>query len=265
MSLKAAKDGASIAIAAKTVVPHPKLPGTIYTAAEGIERAGGKGELRIRITCPLPLVCDIRDDEAIKAAIKNTVCAFGGIDIVVNNASAISLTDTQKTSLKTYNLMNEVNTRGTWLVTKHALSSLLESAQNKRNPHILNISPPLSMQEESFSKHVAYSIAKYGMSMCVLGWAGEFRGKIAVNDKNLGSKSRKSEIMADAAHVILTKPVEFTGNFSVDEIVLRKNGQTEFDNYLVTPGNEDPTRDLFLDKEVFEQAELLKKEQEKSK
>jgi citronellol/citronellal dehydrogenase len=217
IALRAAQDGAHIAIAAKTATPNPKLPGTIYTAAEDVERAGGKA---------LPLVCDIRDEAAVESAIKTTVDTFGGIDIVINNASAISLTGTQNTTLKKYNLMNEINARGTWLVTKHAVPHLLESSERNRNPHILSISPPLSMKEHWFAPHVAYTIAKYGMSMCVLGWAGEFKGQIAVNalwpfttidtaalnviDPTISARSRKPQIMADAAHAILTKSTDFT-------------------------------------------------------
>ncbi|CAG8485388.1 15661_t:CDS:2 [Cetraspora pellucida] len=159
IALRAAKDGGCIAVAAKTDTPHPKLPGTIHTAAEEIRRAGGKA---------LPLVCDIRNEEAIKAAIQKTVDTFGGIDIVVNNASAISLTDTQDTPIKKFNLMFEINSRGTWLVTKHAIPHLIESGRKNRNPHILNLSPPLLLKENWFKNHVAYSMAKYNMSLCVL-------------------------------------------------------------------------------------------------
>lgn len=169
IALRAARDGANIVIAAKTTTPHPKLPGTIYTAAKEVEQAGGKA---------LPLVCDIRDEDAVQSAIQSAVNHFGGIDILINNASAISLTDTSSTSLKKYDLMHSVNVRGTWLVSKHALPHLKKST----NPHILNISPPLVMKEKWFANHVAYSMSKIGMSMCVLGMAGEFRPfGIAVN------------------------------------------------------------------------------------
>ncbi|CAG8710894.1 6554_t:CDS:2, partial [Dentiscutata heterogama] len=159
IALKAAKDGGCIAIAAKTDIPNPKLPGTIHSAADEIRRAGGKA---------LPLVCDIRNEEAIKAAIQKTVDTFGGIDIVVNNASAISLTDTQETSLKKYNLMYEINSRGTWLVTKHAIPHLIESGRKNRNPHILNLSPPLTLKEHWFKNHSAYTTAKFNMSLFIL-------------------------------------------------------------------------------------------------
>ncbi|RGB24938.1 putative short chain dehydrogenase [Rhizophagus diaphanus] len=274
IALRAAKDGAKISIAAKTATPHPKLPGTIYTAAEEIERAGGKA---------LPLVCDIRDEESVKSAIQKTIEKFNGIDIVVNNASAISLTDTENTTLKKYNLMHEINARGTWLVTKYALPYLIESGKQDRNPHILNISPPLSMKEQWFSDHVAYSIAKFNMSLCILGWAGEFRehgiaanalwpvtsidtAALSILDKHTSSKSRTPQIMADAAHLILTKnSTGFSGNFVIDEIILREHGQTEFDQYLVTPGNRDLVLDFFIDDEVFNKLKPLWKEDRRKK
>ncbi|KAJ9075108.1 Hydroxysteroid dehydrogenase-like protein 2, variant 2 [Entomophthora muscae] len=169
IALRAAREGANVVVAAKTAQPHPKLPGTIYTAAEKIERAGGKA---------LPLVCDIRQEDQIIDAINKTVARFGGIDILVNNASAINLTGTAETSAKRFDLMHQVNARGTWLVSKHALPHLKKSA----NPHILNLAPPISMKEKWFENHTAYTMAKYGMSMCVLGMAGEFRSDgIAVN------------------------------------------------------------------------------------
>ncbi|KAG9303641.1 hypothetical protein G9A89_018538 [Geosiphon pyriformis] len=267
IALRAARDGALITIAAKTATFNPKLPGTIYTAAEEIERAGGKA---------LPLICDIRDEKAVQSAIQKTVDHFGGIDIVVNNASAISLTNTQDTTLKKYNLMHEINSRGTWLVTKYAIPHLLESAKKNRNPHILSMSPPLSMQAKWFSNHVAYTMSKYGMSMCILGWAEEFRGKVAANalwpltgietaalkmlDITAVSHARKPEIMADAAYLILTKPVEFTGNFLIDELILRENGQTEFDHYAVTPGNKKFFRDFYIEDNIFDRVEQLKKD-----
>ncbi|CAG8613806.1 16612_t:CDS:2, partial [Funneliformis caledonium] len=274
IALRAGKEGGRVAVAAKTATPHPKLPGTIFTAAEEIERAGGKA---------LPLVCDIRDEESVKSAIQKTVEKFGGIDIVVNNASAISLTDTQNTTLKKYNLMHEINARGTWLVTKYALPYLIESGRQNRNPHILNISPPLTIKEQWFSGHVAYSIAKYNMSLCILGWAGEFREHgIAANalwpvtaidtaalnmlDDLLASKSRTPQIVADAAQLILTKDsTRFSGNFVLDEVILREHGQTEFDHYLVTPGNRDLALDYFIEEEVFNKLKLLWKEDAKKK
>ncbi|CAG8507772.1 10571_t:CDS:10 [Cetraspora pellucida] len=272
IALRAAKDGGCIAVAAKTDTPHPRLPGTIHTAAEEIRRAGGKA---------LPLVCDIRNEEAIKAAIQKTVDTFGGIDIVVNNASAISLTDTQDTPIKKFNLMFEINSRGTWLVTKHAIPHLIESGRKNRNPHILNLSPPLLLKEDWFKNHVAYSMAKYNMSLCVLGWAAEFRDKgIAANalwpltvietsaikmldstkqiDSSFGSNSRTPEIMADAAHVILTKnSKEFSGNFVIDEVILRENGQTKFDHYSTKPGANDMTFDLFVDDKIINKMRAL--------
>lgn len=242
IALRAAKDGANIAIAAKTAEPHPKLEGTIHTAADAIEKAGGKA---------LPLVVDVRDDDAVKTAIDSTAQHFGGIDIVVNNASAIQLTPTPQTDMKRFDLMHQINARGTFMVTKFALPHLEKAG----NPHVLVLSPPLDMKEHWFAHHVAYSMAKYGMSMCVLGFAGEFRPKgIAVNalwprttiataaisnilggDKMMRA-SRTPEIMADAAHAILTKPSrEFTGNFCIDDTVLAADGVTDFDRYRVDP------------------------------
>lgn len=239
---RAAADGANVIIAAKTGDPHPKLPGTIYTAAAEIEAAGGRA---------LPVVCDIRDDKAVQAAVAAGVEKFGGIDICINNASAISLTPTLQTPMHRYDLMHQVNIRGTFLVSKTCLPHLLESD----NPHILNLSPPLNMVEKWFRNHVAYTMAKYGMSMCVLGMAGEFRDKgVAVNAlwprtaiataavKNLlggdemMQRSRKPEIMADAAHWILTQASrEFTGNFCIDDEILEKAGVTDLDPYAVNP------------------------------
>lgn len=234
---RAAQDGANIAIAAKTTEPHPKLAGTIYTAAEAIEKAGGKA---------LPLVVDVRDEAMVESAVAQTVQAFGGIDILVNNASAISLTGTLETPMKRYDLMHQINTRGTYLCSQKCLPHLLKSP----NPHILNLSPPLNMEERWFAPHVAYTMAKFGMSMCVLGMAGEFRSKgVAVNalwprtaidtdamnvitGPDFRRKCRKPEIMADAAHVILTRPSrECTGNFFIDDEVLRSSGITDFARY----------------------------------
>jgi citronellol/citronellal dehydrogenase len=238
---RAAQDGANIIIAAKTSEPHAKLPGTIHTAAAEIEEAGGKA---------LPLVCDIRDDDAVAAAVEQGAQEFGGIDIVVNNASAIALLKTEEIKMSRFDLMHEVNARGTFLVSKTCLPWLLKS----ENPHILTLSPPLNMVEKWFAPHVAYSMAKYGMSMCVLGMAGEFREQgIAVNalwprttiataavnmlgGDELMMHSRKPEIMADAACVILTKPSrEFTGNFCVDDAVLEDEGITDLSSYAVNP------------------------------
>lgn len=249
IGLRAARDGANVAIAAKTAEPHPKLAGTIYTAAEEIEAAGGKA---------LPLIVDVRSEEAVVDAVNKTVETFGGIDICVNNASAISLTNSVSTDMKRYDLMSQVNTRGTFLVSKTCIPHLEKSD----NPHILMISPPLDMKEKWFAPNVAYTIAKFGMSLCVLGLAGELRGKgIAANalwprttiataaiSNILGGDaimkmSRKPDILADAAHMIFTKNAkEFTGNFLVDDTFLAENGVTDFDQYRV-----DPTQDLAPD------------------
>ena len=244
IALRAARDGANIAIAAKTAEPHPKLPGTIYTAAEEIEKAGGKA---------LPLMVDIRFEDQVAAAIQETVKAFGGIDILVNNASAISLTGTLETPMKRYDLMHQINTRGTYCCSQAAIPYLKQAA----NPHILNLSPPLNMSAKWFQNHVAYTMAKYGMSMCVLGMAAELADQgIGVNalwpqtviwtaavenliGADLKASSRKPEIMADAAWCILTSDSrKCTGNFFIDEALLRKEGITDFDQYAVEPGHE---------------------------
>jgi citronellol/citronellal dehydrogenase len=242
IGLRAARDGANVAIAAKTAEPHPKLPGTVFTAAAEIDAAGGKG---------LALVCDIRFEDQIAAAIGKTVETFGGIDILVNNASAISLTSTEQTPMKRYDLMHQINTRGTFACSQAAIPHLRRAA----NPHILNISPPLNMEERWFAPHVAYTMAKFGMSMCVLGMAGEFRSAgIAVNAlwprtaiataavKNLlgGDAamrgSRKPEIMADAAYAIFNKPSrELTGRFLIDDEVLAGEGKTDLSEYAIDP------------------------------
>jgi len=245
IALRAARDGANIIIAAKTTEPHPKLPGTIYTAAEEIEKAGGKA---------LPCVVDIRDEQQIAAAVAKAVETFGGIDILVNNASAISLTGTLETPMKRFDLMHGINTRGTFACSQACIPYLKKAS----NPHILNNSPPLNMEARWFAPHVAYTMAKFGMSMCVLGMAEELRSDgIAVNAiwprtviataavQNLlgGDETirgcRTPEIMADAAYAILTKPSrEFTGNFCIDEEVLRGVGVTDFDKYQMVPGAE---------------------------
>ena len=242
IGLRAARDGANVAIVAKTAEPHPKLPGTVFTAAQEIDAAGGKG---------LALVTDIRFEDQIAAAVARTVEAFGGIDILVNNASAISLTGTEQTPMKRYDLMHQINTRGTFACSQACLPHLRRAA----NPHILNISPPLNMEERWFAPHVAYTMAKFGMSLCVLGMAGELRGAgIAVNAlwprstiataavKNLlgGDAvvrgSRKPEIMADAAYAVLTKPSrELTGKFLIDDEVLAAEGKTDLSEYAVDP------------------------------
>jgi citronellol/citronellal dehydrogenase len=252
IGLRAARDGANVVVAAKTEQPDPRLPGTIYTAVEEINKAGGRG---------LATACDIRFEERVAAAVDCAVETFGGIDIVVNNASAIFLAGTLDTPTKRYDLMHAINTRGTFLVSKLCLPHLVKAA----NPHILNISPPLNFETRWFAPHLAYSMAKYGMSLCVLGMAGEFRQQgIAVNAlwpktviataavQNLlgGSevvkRSRKPEIMADAAYEILTRSSgDCTGNFFVDEDVLREAGVTDFDQYAVNPGS-DLLPDFFL-------------------
>jgi citronellol/citronellal dehydrogenase len=251
IGLRAAKDGANIVIVAKTTEPHPKLPGTIYTAAEDMEKAGGKA---------LAIPVDIRDDAAVYAAVAKAVETFGGIDILVNNASAISLTGTLETPMKRYDLMHHINTRGTFLCSQACIPHLKKAA----NPHILNLSPPLSMKPQWFGGHVAYTMAKYGMSMCVLGMAEEFKGAgIAVNalwprtaiataavQNLLGGDaamkgSRTVEIMSDAAYVIFnrsSKDAKNTGNFFIDDDVLKSEGVTDFTKYAV-----DPTADLVPD------------------
>ena len=242
IALRAARDGANIAIAAKTAEPHPKLAGTIYTAAEDIERAGGKA---------LPLVVDVRDETLVRDALDKTAQKFGGIDIVVNNASAIQLTNTIATDMKRFDLMQQINARGTFMVSKWAIGYLEKAA----NPHILMISPPLDMKEKWFAPHTAYSMAKFGMSLVVLGLAGELRGKgIAVNAlwprtliataavQNLlggaamAARGRKPDIMADAAYAIFNKPSrQFTGRFLIDDSFLAENGVTDFERYRVDP------------------------------
>ncbi|MBM3527080.1 MAG: NAD(P)-dependent oxidoreductase [Alphaproteobacteria bacterium] len=242
IALRAARDGANVAIAAKTVDPHPKLEGTIFTAAEEIEKAGGRA---------LPLAVDVRDEEAVKSAIAKTVDTFGGLDIVVNNASAVSRTPVAETDMKRYDLMQAINTRGTFMVSKYAIPHLLKA----ENPHILMNSPPLDMREEWFSGTTGYSIAKFGMSMVTLGLAGELRGKVAVNAlwprvtiataaiKNLlgGDRvmhmSRTPDIMADAAYAIFHKPAKsFTGHFLIDDTFLYSEGMTDFEKYRAAPG-----------------------------
>ena len=243
IALRAARDGANIAIAAKTAEPNPKLPGTIYSAAEEIEKAGGKA---------LPLMVDVREEAQVRGALEQTAKKFGGVDIVVNNASAISLTDSQATDMKRYDLMQQINARGTFMVSKLAVPYLEKSA----NPHILMLSPPLDLKEKWFAAHTAYSMAKYGMSLVVLGLAGELRRKgIAVNAlwprttiatsaiRNLLGgdaiirASRKPEILADAAHMIFCKEARsLTGQFLIDDTFMYENGVRDFDGYRVDPG-----------------------------
>ena len=256
IALRAAADGASIAIAAKTAEANPKLPGTIYSAAAEIEAAGGTA---------LPIQCDLRDESQIESAVKLAADTFGGIDILINNASAINLTKTEATPAKRFDLMFDVNVRGTFLTSQAVIPYLRQSALDGRNPHILNLSPPLSMKPIWFKNHVAYTMAKYGMSMCVLGMAAEFkRDGIAVNalwprtvidtaalqmipgiDASAG---RTPAILADAAYIIFNRPsTECTGNFFVDDELLASEGITDLEKYSVTPGTKDFLLDFFLD------------------
>lgn len=252
IGLRAARDGANIVIAAKTAEPHPKLPGTIYTAAQEIEAAGGKA---------LPLVVDVREESQVQAAVARAAETFGGIDILVNNASAISLTGTLETPMKRFDLMHQINTRGTYLCSQACLP-LLKKA---KNPHILNLAPPLNMDQKWFKNHVAYTMAKYGMSMCVLGMSGEFaddgvgvnalwpRTAIAtaaiamIGGPGMLAGCRTPEIMGDAAYAILTSDSRScTGNFFIDEDLLRTRGVTDFEGYAAHPGSTLIT-DFFLD------------------
>ena len=256
IALRAARDGASIAIAAKTADPNPKLPGTIFTAAEEIRAAGGVA---------LPIQCDIRDENQIESAMRQAAQEFGGIDILINNASAINLTKTEATPAKRFDLMFDVNVRGTFLTSQAAIPYLRESAQAGRNPHILNLAPPLSMNPKWFKNHVAYTMAKYGMSMCVLGMAEEFKRdgiafnalwpRTAIDTAALAmipgidtAACRTPEILADAAYIILNRPSkDATGNFYVDDEVLASEGITDLDKYAVVPGTKDFLLDFFLD------------------
>ena len=256
IALRAAADGASIAIAAKTADANPKLPGTIFSAAKEIEAAGGTA---------LPIQCDIRDEAAIEAAVAKAAEQFGGLDVLINNASAINLTPTEKTPAKRFDLMFDVNVRGTFLTSQAVIPYLRESAKAGRNPHILTLSPPLSMNPKWFKNHVAYTMSKYGMSMCVLGMSEEFKREgIAVNalwprtaidtaalqmipgvDTNF---CRKPEILADTAHIILNRDAKTTtGNFFVDDEVLASEGITDLEKYSVKPGTTDFLLDFFLD------------------
>ena len=256
IAVRAARDGANVAIAAKSDQPNPRLPGTIHSAAAEVEAAGGKA---------LPMQVDIRDENAVAEAVKKTAEHFGGVDILVNNASAISLTSTMDTPMKRFDLMFGVNVRGTFVCSQACIAYLKQSAQAGRNPHILNLSPPLSMKPRWFAPHVAYTMAKYGMSMCVLGMAEELRSAgvgvnalwprtvIATAALNVialadPKKGRKPDIMADAAHVILTRdPRSCTGNFFIDDEVLGSAGVTDLDQYAVTPGNRQFQPDFFVD------------------
>ncbi|MFO0650867.1 MAG: NAD(P)-dependent oxidoreductase [Polyangiales bacterium] len=245
IALRAARDGANVVIAAKTAEPNPKLPGTIFTAAEEVVAAGGKA---------LPLIVDVRDEAQVKAAVDEAVRVFGGIDVAVNNASAIHLTGTLDTPMKRYDLMHQINTRGTFVVSQACLPHLLKAA----NPHVLNISPPLNFDAKWFAPHVAYTMAKYGMSLCVLGMAAEFRDEgVAVNalwpktviatsavlnllgGDETARHSRSADVMADAAYEVLTRPSRScTGNFFIDEDVLREAGVTDFSKYQLDPSAE---------------------------
>lgn len=271
IALKAAQDGANIVVAAKTAEPHPKLPGTIYTAAAEIEAAGGKA---------LPCIVDVRDEEAVRSAVKNAVDKFGGIDILVNNASAISLTPTEQTEMKRYDLMHNINTRGTFLVSKECIPYLKKS----NHAHILNISPPLNLNPLWFGNHVAYTMAKYGMSMCVLGMAREFeKDNIGVNalwprtaiytaamemltGKESDQFSRKPEIMSDAAYAILCKePRNCSGKFLIDDEVLAAEGITDMKQYACVPENADKLMpDFFLDVPPEKLAEFAMNRQDTS-
>ncbi|NVB42593.1 NAD(P)-dependent oxidoreductase [Pseudenhygromyxa sp. WMMC2535] len=251
IGLRAAHDGANVVLLAKTKTPHPRLPGTIYTAAEAIERAGGKA---------LPVVCDVRDEQRITEAVATAVERFGGIDILVNNASALAMTGTLDTPMKRFDLVHQVNVRATFACTQACLPHLLAAP----NPHVLTCSPPLHMSPRWFAPHVAYTMSKYGMSMCVLGMAEEFRGRVAFNalwprtmiataaTRMLGgermlSTSRKPEVLADAAHLILTSPAhECTGNFFIDEDLLHAHGVTDLEPYSVDP-DLPLTEDLFIE------------------
>ncbi len=252
IAVRAARDGANVAIAAKTAEPHPKLPGTIYSSAEEIEKAGGKA---------LPILCDIREEQQLADAVQKTAETFGGIDILVNNASAIQLTGTLQTDMKRYDLMNGINARGTYMSGRICIPYLKKSA----NPHILTLSPPLDMKPKWFGPNLAYAIAKYGMSLCTLGWAEEFkRDGIAANSlwprttiataavKMIGGdpflkQSRTPEVMADAAHAILTKNSrEFTGQFCIDDLVLYEAGVRDFSQYAAVPGTTQFLPDFFL-------------------
>jgi citronellol/citronellal dehydrogenase len=245
IGLKLASLGANIVVAAKTTEPHPKLEGTIYSAAEDMIKAGGQA---------LAVKVDIRDEAEVQAAVDLAVATFGGIDILINNASAINLTGTLDTDMKRYDLMHQINTRGTFVVSKCCLPHLLKAA----NPHVLNLSPPLNMETRWFAPHVAYTMAKFGMSMCVLGMAGEFKGKVAFNalwpkttiataavsnllgGQHMVERSRKPDILADAALAIFKRDAKtFSGHFCIDEEILKEEGISDFSGYAVTAGMQD--------------------------
>ena len=254
IALRAARDGANIAIAAKTAEPHPKLPGTIYTAAKEIERAGGRA---------LPLIVDVRDEPSVVAAVENCAQTFGGIDICINNASAINLAPTEQIEMRRYDLIQQINTRGTFVSSRACLPYLRQAA----NPHILTLSPPLDLRPKWFAGHLAYSLSKYGMSLCTLGLAEEYRGagvacnslwprttiataavEFALGGPEMMRRSRKPDIVADAAHVILNRPArECTGQFFIDDTVLYESGVRDFSRYSVEPGAV-LLGDLFVDR-----------------
>ena len=256
IALKVARDGALVAIAAKTIEVNPKLPGTIFSAADDIRAVGG---------IALPIQCDIRDEVQITRAIAETAGEFGGIDILINNASAINLTRTEQTPAKRFDLMFDVNVRGTFLTSQAAIPHLRKSAEDGRNPHILNLSPPLSLNPKWFKNNLAYTMAKYGMSMCVLGMSEEFRRdgiavnalwpRTAIDTAALAMipgvdirACRRPEILADAAYAILNRPSgQCTGNFFIDDEVLAAEGVTDLDKYSVVPGTKDFLTDFFLD------------------
>lgn len=255
IAVRAAADGANVVLIAKTTEPNPKLPGTLYSAAEAVEAAGGQA---------LPIPTDIRDEAAVAAAVQAAVERFGGIDILVNNASAINLTPTPATPMKRFDLMFGVNVRGTYCCTQACLPALTASAQAGRNPHVLNMSPPLSMKAHWFKNHTAYTMAKYGMSMCTLGHAAEFKSLgIAVNSlwprtaiataalqmiPGVDTKMcRTPEILADAAHLILTSDSSISGNFYIDDMLLAEHGVTDLDRYAVVPGTRHFIPDFFVD------------------
>jgi citronellol/citronellal dehydrogenase len=253
IALRAARDGANIAVAAKTTEPHPKLPGTIYSAAQQIEQAGGRA---------LPLVVDVRDEASVIAAVGQCAQAFGGIDICVNNASAINLTPTAQIDMRRYDLIQQINTRGTFVTSRACLPYLKKAA----NPHILTLSPPLDLQAKWFAGHLAYSLSKFGMSLCMLGMAQEYRAdgiacnalwprttiataavEFALGGPQMMQRSRKPEIVADAAHVIFNRPSrECTGQFFIDDRVLYESGVRDFAPYSAQPGAA-LLGDLFID------------------
>jgi citronellol/citronellal dehydrogenase len=253
IALRAARDGANIAVAAKTAEPHPKLPGTIHTAARAVEEAGGRA---------LPLVVDVRDEASVDAAVKQCAATFGGIDVCINNASAINLAGTEEIELRRYDLIQQINTRGTFVTSRACLPYLKRAS----NPHILTLSPPLDLRAKWFAPHLAYSLSKYGMSLCMLGMAAEYQSagiacnalwprttiataavEFALGGREMLRRSRTPAIMADAAHVILSRPArQCTGQFLIDDTVLYESGVRDFERYRV-----DPTvtllGDLFID------------------